>query len=104
VCSAYNLIGLWVRREGDNRERKEERDEENWQERKRIPEIAMVIVGGRSGPSCGGRPTDVLRRSDQRRRDCQQRQRKRQAERGGKPGAHGDHRRTLVCGGWLHGR
>jgi hypothetical protein len=104
VSSAYNLIGLWVRREGDNGERKEKRNEQKWQERERIPEIAMVIVRGRSSPSCGGRPTDVRRGSEQRCRDCQQRQRKRQAERGGKPGAHGDHRRTLVHGGWLHGR
>jgi len=62
--SAYNLIGLWVRREGNNDDRKEERDEEKWKERKRIPEIAVVIVRGPSGPCRGGRRTDVLRRSE----------------------------------------
>jgi hypothetical protein len=53
VRSAYDRFGLWVRREGDSRERKEKRNEQKWQKRKRIPEIAGVIVRGRTDPSYG---------------------------------------------------
>ena len=58
--SAYNLFRTWVRREGNTAERKEKRDEQKRHVRDRIPEIAMVIVKGLRGPSCRGRPTDVL--------------------------------------------
>lgn len=64
MCSAYNLIGLWVRREGNDGDRNEKRGEEKWKERKRIAEIAVIIVRGPSSPCCGGRRTDVLRGSE----------------------------------------
>ena len=55
-----NLFRTWVRWEGNCAERKEKRDEQERQKRDRIPEIAMVIVKGRSSPSCRGGPADVL--------------------------------------------
>jgi hypothetical protein len=53
VCSTVNLFGLWVRLECDNGEGKAKSNKQKWQERKRIPEIAGVIVRGHTRPSCG---------------------------------------------------
>jgi hypothetical protein len=53
VCSALNLFGLWVGRVCDYGEWTAKSNEQKCQERKRIHQIALVIVRGRTDPSCG---------------------------------------------------